>query len=798
MKSRRGWSLVCMMLAAFFFSGCSGWNSYQKQGELRLAGLQQPVKVLRDEKGMPYIYAANLEDAIMAQGFVCAQDRLFQMELTRLFASGRISELVGAKAVGLDTRMRTLGFYRCAREKGQRLNVRSRSYLQKYIEGVNAFIKTRPDSRPLEFKLAGIEPTPWTPADSLAIAYYMSWQSSANLEAEIIAQMLVDRLGLEKARQIFPLNINPDDPAGRADCDRPSNGTALRRGIAADTRMMAFLQPHPLGIGSNNWAVAGQKSAGGKPVFANDPHLDARILPGPWYPCGLITPQLRAVGVSPAGIPGLIIFRNENVAAGVTNAYGDTQDLYLETVDPDHPDHYLEGGRSIPFKVIEETLRIKDKKAPGGFRQQRIQIRFTRRGPVVSGIFPEFKTDKVFSMRWALVEHMGPDLGLDRMMQARSVEEVRQSLKQVDFIMLNYVFADSGGGIGWQVSGRLPIRSDGDGILPFRVTDGRDNWIGWVPFDEMPQLYNPARGWVGTCNHNTVSSDYPYYYSSQVASSYRYRRLKQLLDAPGIKSADDHWRYQRDTFNVMAAAIAPVMAKALTAHADTRKMGEVLAGWNFHDDPELAAPAIFQAVYRQFALLVFEDELGTETAVAMLDDWYFWQERLGKMVADGRSPWFDDVRTADVTETRDTLFHRAAQMAAADLKKRMGSNPAGWQWGKVHRIEFVSPIRREGFGKSLLGGGSYAEGGSCETLQRGIYAFDKPFDVKIFASLRMVADLADPDKVMAVLPGGVAGRILDSHTTDQIEAFMNGDKRYWWFSDRAIRQHCRHTLVLKP
>ena len=276
------------------------------------------------------------------------------------------------------------------------------------------------------------------------------------------------------------------------------------------------------------------------------------------------------------------------------------------------------------------------------------------------------------------------------------------------------------------------------------------------------------------------------------------QRLKQLLDAPGIKSVDDHWQYQRDTLNTMAAAIAPVMAKALTQHADTRKMGQILAEWDHHDDPDMAAPTIFQAVYRQFALLVFEDELGDELAATMLSDWYFWQERLGKMVADGRSPWFDDVKTPRVKETRDVLFHQAALMAAADLKDRMGSDPATWRWGRVHRIEFVSPIRRQGFGKSLVGGGSHPALGSCETLGRGIYAFNKPFDVVVFASLRMVADLADTDKVLAVLPGGVSGRIFNSHTTDQIKAFINGDKLYWWFSDSAIQQHARHTLVLEP
>jgi len=798
MKSLRTWIGLYLILVILLYCGCSWLNDFQKDGELQLAGLKAPVKVMRDEKGMAYIYARNLEDALMVQGFVAAQDRLFNMELTRMFATGRISEIAGEKAVALDTRMRTIGFYRHAQNKAQLLDPESRRFFQKYIDGVNTFIKTRPESHHLEFKLAGIEPMPWSIADSLAILYYMSWQTSANLNAEIIAQMLVEKLGPKRAGEIFPLNINPDDPVTKSSKKPPKIDEPVRLGLVSDKQIMSYLEDRLLEIGSNNWAVGAKHSPGGKPIVANDPHLDARILPGPFYPCGIITPDSRVVGVSPAGLPGMIVFRNVHVALGITNAYGDTQDLYVETIDPKRPDHYLEGDQSIPFNVIEETLTIKDKKAPGGFKEQKIKIRLTKRGPVISGIFSNFKTDKVLSLRWSLVENMGIKMGLAEMMQAKSITGLREALKQVDYLMLNFTFADAGGNIGWQVSGNLPIRSKGDGTIPVEVTGTRDNWIGWVPFDEMPQLYNPQRGWVGTCNHNTIPNDYPYYYSSQLASSYRYRRLKQLLDPQGFKTVDDHWQFQRDTFNLMAKSIAPMMARALTAHEDTKKLGKTLSGWNYHDDPDSYAPTIFQAVYRKFALLVFEDELGDDLARTMLDNWYFWQERLGKMVVEGNSPWFDNVKTADFKESRDDLFHLAALEAAAELEAGHGKNPDKWQWGKVHRIEFVSPVRREGFGKGLLGGGSHPALGSGETLGRGVYGFNDPFDVTAFASLRMVADLGDPDKVLAVLPGGVSGRLFGKHSKDQIVSFINGNKVYWWFSDAAIKAHSRNILVLKP
>ena len=532
--------------------------------------------------------------------------------------------------------------------------------------------------------------------------------------------------------------------------------------------------------------------------MANDPHLDSRLLPGPWYPACLITPEFRFVGVSIPGLPGMVIGRNEHIAVGVTNSYGDAQDLYVETVDPRDPGRYLEGERSLPFEVITETLLVKDKDAPQGKREKKIKIRLTRRGPVVSGLHPGFKTDKVVTLRWAPFETMGPSLGIERLLAARSVRDIREALSRLNVIMLNFVFADINGNIGWAASGRLPIRSEGDGTVPYVVRDGRDDWTGWIGFDEMPQLFNPPRGWVGTANHDTVSRDYPYYYSSHLSPSYRYRRMIQLLDAPGRKSAQDHWRFQRDTMNLMAKSIAPIMVKALMAREETREMAQLLSGWDYYDDPDLAAPIIFQAVYREFALLVFQDELGEDLAGTMLRTWYFWQERLQKMVLDGTSPWFDDVKTEGVAETRDDLFRMAALKALERLSPELGPDPGQWLWGKVHTLELVSPVRRKGLGKGPLGAGSHAALGSGETLARGIYDFTEPFGVVISASLRMVADLSDDDKVLAVLPGGVSGRLFHPHTKDQVEAYMNGDQVYWWFSDRAIEEHRQSALVLKP
>ena len=786
-------SLALILLAAGI-GACSFLNSFQTEGTLVLPGLKARVTVHRDEKGMAYIYAQDMHDAVMAQGFVTAQDRLFQMELIRLVAEGRICEMAGEEARPLAIQMKTIGFLRNARKHASLLEPETRTFFQEYLDGVNAFIRLRPKELPLEFKLAGIKPTPWSIEDSLAVFYFMSWNSAANLETEIIAQMLVDKLGPEKAKEIFPLNVNPDEtPRSTVQTAAPV-WTPL--GLDGDHNLLAYLKDRLLGLGSNNWVVGPDRSVGGKPIFANDPHQDARMLPGPWYPSGLITPQFRAVGVNIPGLPGIVVGRTDHVAYGVTNAYGDTQDLYVETLDPKAPDRYLEGDKSLPFQIVEEALLIKDKNASQGYREEKVKIRLTARGPVISGVLPGLRSEKIMTLRWAPFQSMDPCIGLHLILTARSVREARLAIEHLNIICLNIVSGDRDGNIGWHVSGKIPIRSKGDGTLPFPVTESEDNWVGYIPFGELPHSLNPEKGWIGTCNHDTVPKDYPYYYSSHLSPSYRYERLKQLLDSPGRKSSSDHWQYQRDTVNLMAKRVSPLMAKALVAHEETKPMGEILSRWDYRDAPDKAAPTIFQAVYRHFALLVFEDDLGEDLTKTMLADWYFWEERLQAMVLEGTSSWFDNVKTDKLKETRDDLFYQAGLKTAHDLESSLGKDPQQWLWGKVHQIEFVSPIRRKGFGKGLLGGGSHPAPGSCETLCRGIYDFNAPFGVTISASLRMVVDLNDDDKILAVLPGGVCGRLFNPHTKDQIEAFMNGEKVYWWFSDKAIKGHSRAVLTL--
>ena len=785
---------VCIV-ALFFYLPFS--NNFKQKGELNIPGLNNRVTIQRDTNGMAYIHALNLDDVLMAQGFVTAQDRLFQMQLTRLFAQGRICELAGDVAKNLDIRMKTIGLHRMAKKQADILNDKTKNQFQKYVDGINAFIDICPNDIHLEFKLAGISPEKWEVADSLTLLYYMGYSTSANLNSEIVSQMLLETLGFERASQIMPININADDPDDTGEIQLPPK-ERLSLSMTNINNLMVYTSDRKLRAGSNNWAVSPALSASGKAILSGDPHLDPRILPGVWYPIGLFTPEIRAVGVNIAGIPGMPIGRTDYIALSATNNYGDMLDLYIETIDPENPDNYIEGKKSIPFIQIKETLKIKDKNASKGFRLEPVTIRTTKRGPVVSNVFKNLKTQKVITLRFAPAESMGQNIGILDALTAKSSEDLVNALNETPMLCINWVFADSKGNIGHKASGKIPIRNNGDGTFPHVIRDSNDNWAGWIPADEMPGEINPEKNWIGTCNHKTIKSDYPYYYSSYFAPSYRYRRLKELMDSSDKKDVNDLWEYQRDTKNLLAQSISPVMAKILQKYDDTKTMGDILSNWNFKDDPEKAAPAIFQTTYKLFAKLVFEDDLGEEKAMIMLNNWYFWQERLERMVLSGDSPWFDNMETTDKKETLEDLFHLAALNAKAFLVPKFGSDPLKWQWGKIHTLELVNPIRRKGPGKTWLGSGPMPMGGSGETIYRGWYDYDKPFEVTHCAALRMVVDFSDREKVAAVLPGGVSGRTFNPHQKDQIDAYMSGEKMFWWFSDKAIDEHAKSKLVLKP
>jgi penicillin amidase len=775
-------------------------NRVQVRGIATFAGLSDAVEIVRDEKGMAYIYAQSLDDALAAQGYVVAQDRLFQMHMTRLLASGRLSEYLGESLLDTDKKMRTLGFYRIAERHAALLDQPTRNIFEQYARGVNQYLEAA-DERPLELKLLGATPEPWTITDSLAIMYYMGWNSAANIDGELLAHAILDAVGPDLYTSIAPLTINPDDQTlGQREFGAPWNQSLA----SASVQLRGLLNSQnsqPLRLGSNNWAISGERSASRKPIVANDPHLQTDLLPTTLYPLGLITPQVRVVGVNVSGLPGVIIGRNEHVAIGATNAYADVQDLYIEQIDPEDDSRYRDGDQFVTFSVIDSPIRVRDKAHESGYREEAFSIRSTVRGPVVSDVpdLIENGEQSVVSVRWAAVETMQAKLGLDYLLRARSVADVREILRDVTAVSLNLVFADIDGNLGWQTTGRVPIRRERGGGSPAVAPQAADDWVGWVDYEQMPSRYVHPRGWVGTANHTTVAASFPHYYSNWFSPRFRYERMSELLDSAALSGPQDSWQWMRDDRNGLAAELAPIMATIFTSHAELAAMGALLDEWDFHDRTDSAGAFIFQETMRRLVTQVFADELGEDLADKLNAKPYFWQERLLGMMIDGQSPWFDDSTTDDVETLADVIL--AAGMSARDyLTDKFGADPAVWRWGDQHRMVIVNPLRRSGPGSEFLGGGDHAVAGSGETLYRGYYQLDEDTHSRVVSSaaLRMVVDLADSEKVMAVIPGGVSGRLFSPHYRDQVEPYVNGELRYWWFSDRQIEKNARARLQLVP
>ncbi len=554
------------------------------------------------------------------------------------------------------------------------------------------------------------------------------------------------------------------------------------------------------GLGSNNWAVGPGRSASGKAIVANDPHLDSRILPGYWHPVGLFTPEIQAVGGALPGVPGILSGRTRHVAFGVTNAYGDVQDLYVETLDPADRNRYLDGGRSVPFTVLEETIRIKDAKAPGGVREQPLRIRFTRRGPVISdqaGLGPG--GDKVLVLRSTDAELLGPELGYEGLLTAKDAAAFDREVQKIDLMLFNFVFGDAQGRIGHRATGAVPVRAGADGSAP-RVppADGSDDWTGFIPKDRMPGTMDPARGWLGTANHDTRDKDYPWYYTNYVSPDYRYRRMGQVLGAARRTTAADHFDLMADARNLQSDVLRGAIVATLQDDPAQRDLAALLAAWDGVDRAEQAAPLVYQALYREIAWGTFVDELGEETTRDMLSTWYFWQQRFDAMAARPDAAWFDDVRTAGRKETLPDVIRAAAVRARAALEAAQGKDPAAWQWGRAHQLRFVSPLRRSGAGQELLGGFSVPRAGSGETLSRGVYDWARPYEVNFFASMKMVADFGETDRIEAVIAGGVSERHFQPHQNDQARMMAAGERRSWWLDPAKAEAHAKHTLVLRP
>ncbi|HZK91420.1 MAG TPA: penicillin acylase family protein [Stellaceae bacterium] len=746
-------------------------------GRVVVPGLHEEVTIARDADGIPTITAKNDDDLAFGLGYAHAQDRLFQMELQRRYGAGRLAELFGAAAVPIDTQMRVLGLYRAAEAAFPLLSPAVRSGIEAYSAGVNAYIAAHGLLLSPEFLLLRFKPEPWKPADTLVWGKLMDFQLGGNYRGELLRARLARTVSADDMAFLYP-DYPKDAPRTLAALAPLYRRLPLARLYAA---LPEGLGPH---YASNNWVVDGAHSASGKPLLANDPHLEFST-PGFWYLVRLKTPEHDIEGGSVAGSPLVIIGHNEKIAWGFTTTTADIEDLFIEKLDPKNSGNYMVADASIPFRTRQETIDVRDGSPVA------LTVRATRHGPVISDMLPAGSIDNGYVLALQASFLDGDDRSAQALWdidRAGDWASFRDGLKNLVGPPQNIVYADTGGTIGFIAAGRIPIRKNGEGWLPAPGWSGDYDWRGYIPFDELPQGTNPASGYFVSANNKIVSDNYPHFISRDWDMPSRAERIAKLLAATPLQSPDASAAIQADTLSLMARRLVPLMTKVVPSNDMAREAVERLQGWDFHMDADKVEPLLFTAWLRHFSRAVLYAHLGDAAA-----DYWDLKPQVMEAVLTQRPDWCADPKKSG--ETCGTRLAESLDAALDELRRGYGGEMAQWQWGRAHIAYFPNavfervPLLRDWLRVTIPTPGGY------DTVNRGpslVRDDQHPYEQRFGAGLRIITDMAQTAGSRMMIAPGQSGNPLSRHYADLLSRWRAFD---WLFPAKG---QAVDTLTLAP
>jgi penicillin amidase len=770
-------------------------------GTVTADGLRGRVEIIRDLDDIPHVRANDEADALFGLGYVHAQERLWQMEFQRRVAQGRLSEVVGPEGLPADRFLRTIGLMRAAREAWPRIDGRSRALIEAYVAGINAFLADHHGGGlPVEFALMRTSPAPWTGEDVVAWQKMMALQLSANWKDELLRVQLAARLGDEGAGLLMPAYtpggpvILPPDAALRGrptgiGAPGPQAPPGVAAGAAADAAALADIVATlgvapPLDGGSNNWAVSGSRSITGKPLLANDPHLAGQA-PAVWYLAHVTGGALDVIGATLPGVPGVLIGRNQRIAWGITALLGDVQDLYIEKVNTRDQAEY--NGTLEPIRIVQETIKVR------GGADVPLRVRITRHGPIVSDVLE--RPQSTLAFRWT---------GLDpedataecfmRVNLAGSWPQFMQALRRMHVPLLNFVYADVDGNIGYYGPGAFPVRSAGDGTRPVPGWTSEFEWRGYLHEDEWPSAYNPSRGYVVSANNKVAPDSFPFMLGSSWEAPYRAARIVEMIEHTSKLAVEDVARMQRDVRSAQVKVVLPFLLKARPLDTPVRDAMDFLRGWDGTLDGDSPQAALYEAWYAETVRGLFEDDLGADLAADYTARRSLAAKAVDNLIQSGDSTWCDDVRTPEA-ETCETLLGRALQRALADMSDRQGtSNLAKWRWDRVNAARFphapldAVPVLSRIFSRTV------PRGGDAFTVTPVM-----PLDNDIFvSSYRQVIDLAGADSSRFVIPMGQSGHVWSERYANLLDTWARAEYIPMRFTRLAVDDAAKATLVLEP
>ncbi|MFE7039107.1 penicillin acylase family protein [Streptomyces atratus] len=894
-KGRRARLIVIVLVLALvagigygaFWSVSTVRASYpQTTGSIKLDGLDGNVDVKRDSYGIPQLYADSDADLFRAQGFVQAQDRFWEMDVRRHMTAGRLSEMFGSGQVETDSFLRTLGWRKIAQEEYDNvLSEDTKKNLQAYADGVNAYLKGR-DGKDISVEYAALgltndyKPAEWTPVDSVAWLKAMAWDLRGNMQDEIDRSLMTSRLDAKQIEDLYPPypykkhkpivdggaissvtgKFDPDatpSPSGLGSdtVQGATEGVNTQLSSLSDTldQIPALLGPNGNGIGSNSWVVSGKYTTTTKPLLANDPHL-APQLPSLWYQMGLHCREITAkcqydtAGYTFSGMPGVIIGHNQDIAWGFTNLGADVTDLFLEKVSTAG---YLYDGKVKPFTVRKETIEV------AGGKSREITIRETNNGPLVSdrsselekvgqkapvaNAAPDRADGYAVALKWTALE---PGKSMDAVFElnrAKDFKSFQAAAEHFEVPSQNLIYADTKGNIGYQAPGKIPVRVQGDGTMP---SPGWSSAYGWkkdpVPFDELPYEYNPKRGYIVTANQAVVGEDYPNLLTEDWGYGTRSQRISDLIEAKikdgGKISTEDMQKMQMDNTSEIAALLVPELMKINVSDKSVREAQKLLEGWDYTQEPDSAAAAYFNAVWRNILKLAFGDKLPKELRVkgeclnvpradtsgpvdeqhklvrecgrrdadtAQPDGGDRWYQVVADLMDDRNSDWWKSRASGrdEATENRDELFARAMEDARWELTAKLGKDISTWSWGRLHQLTLKNQtLGTEGPGllQRILNRGPWDLGGGEAAVNATGWNAAGGYDVVWVPSMRMVVNVGDWDKSRWINLTGASGHAFSAHYTDQTDKWVNGELLDWSFGTNAVAKSTTDTLTLKP
>ncbi len=806
----------------------------QYSGEIKVEGnaLKSEVRIYRDDYGVPHIVGKTDADVYFALGYVHAQERLFQMTLFRLYSQGRLTEFAGDPPTGggagfssilaQDKFYRVIGLKAYGEKQAEAVSAETRALADAYTAGVNTYISTA-DRLPPEFALVG-RPEPWKSSDSLILGRLIAWNLSNNWKIELARLLAIKELGLARGWELFPRYpdqgpyiIDPAvkryDPRGKVIEKTPLPlppdflygplATALLNIDTNAYRVLPWLAPpsSSAGFGSNSWVVDGSRTKSGAPILCNDPHL-AHFLPSIFFEAHLVSEEgLDVIGVTFPGMPFVTLGHNRNIAWGATTTRADTQDLFVEKVNPDNPDEYMLDGEWKRFAKREEVFRIK--KAGSGYTEEKMTVRVTAHGPVINDVVPEIgEKAPPISLNWT-GRIVGDDAaGFFAIAHAANTTEAKAAFAKIGTPVQNWIFADTAGNIGYFANGWFPIRSRGDGTLPVPGWTGEYEWQGFVPVDELPQLDNPANGLIITANNAVLpEKDYPYVVSSNY-SIYRATRIHEMVEQQTGLTADLMKTFQQDRYAKQAERIAPLFVAAFNKVGDKDnalavKAAKILADWDYNTGSDSIAPTIFYNTYREMLLLSFSDEMPEYLiklalkAGAMDAPW-------DKAFEAGNFSFFDNKDTPEV-EGRDEAFALALEKAVAKIAEKHGDDTSEWTWGKYHKLLFVHPLAAVKPLDRVFPNKVIASSGGRGTVFESFFPWTSDnFTAGIGPCFRQVIDMSDIGGAEMIIDTGESGHPRSKHLFDQNKMWYNGEYIPMRFDIGALEKKNAGVLTLSP